>query len=132
MELLASARAWASLFLPQEDARPRPVVSLAQKLRFNRRFDESLVEYEHLLREFPQDLELWTACFEIAWVDLHDRELAVEFHRKSLRATCDAEQWKKLNHRYLVQAHRHPDAGEWAEEERVAVERRTAFRAWAE
>ena len=127
-----AARTWGSFFLPQEDARPSPAVSRAQQLRVHERFEESLAEYERLLLEFPQDLDLWAACFEIAWVDLHDRELAVELHRRSLRATCDAEQWKKLNYRYLVHAHRHPEAGDWEDAERIAVERRTAFRARSE
>ena len=37
-----AANAWASLFLPDKNARPRPEVDHAQQLRFHSRFEESL------------------------------------------------------------------------------------------
>ncbi|RKX41028.1 MAG: hypothetical protein DRP64_11810 [Verrucomicrobia bacterium] len=119
---------WSSIYAPREDAAPRPHLKQAETLRFHNDHEAALVAYERILEEFPHDLGLWSACFEIAWTGLEDRERAAELHRASLQATDTPEAWRTLNHHYLTQALRHPDAVEFEEEERASVKRRARVR----
>jgi hypothetical protein len=104
-----AASAWGALFLPQKDAAPRPATRRAEELRFEQKFDAALVEYENLTRQFPRDLDLWNACFEIAWVRLADPALAEELLEKALPEMTDPPIERRLRHLYRIQKRRFED-----------------------
>lgn len=126
----AAGRLVSQIVMPEQEAAPRPHTSRAEALRFHGEPVEALVEYRRVLRDFPHELRIWHACFEIAWTELQDREIAAELHRLALRATDHPDQWKRLDHLYLLQARRHPDFERWAEEETAAMDRRSRHRQW--
>jgi len=103
-----AAAAFTHLFMPDHDAQEKPDTKRADTLRFNRKYDEALVEYERLLQRFPDDLKLWNTTFEIAWVHLRDASTASEILKRALTHP-DPDRRSKLKHLETVHRRRYAD-----------------------
>jgi tetratricopeptide (TPR) repeat protein len=91
------------LVYPDRQAkRPAPMYSPAEARRMEGRYKEAIAAYEAILKEYPGDGRSYLALMDIAWQDLHDARLAMDFYRRGEMAVTDKAYLDEMRQAYEV------------------------------
>ena len=103
------ASVFREFFMPEREAQEKPDSKRAETLRFNDKYGESLIEYERLLQRFPDDLQLWNAVFELAWVHLGSAETASELLARARSTGTHPDRMERIQHLETTHRRRYLD-----------------------
>jgi tetratricopeptide (TPR) repeat protein len=91
---------YSSLLWSHQEQGPQPLYGIAESYVKQDLYELALLEYEQVVKEFPDEVKPFIDMIDIAVVRMNDPVLAKEIYEKGISALKDKEKHKELKRMY--------------------------------
>ena len=117
------------LFFPEQRYdRPLPMYSRAESLAKKERYEEAIVFYEEIERDYPDETRVYVSMIEVYIMHFGDREKAKHVYNRGLAAIPREEEREVLREMYVAICSRIDEPKEWGRRKTISVEPRVRAR----